>query len=178
MLLTYILCCVCLTFLCPWFPLWRTLVWGFCISTHIRDRSNFRLMGTEGKTDLQNIYCIVSFGGREVTRGWRFIKMPENLFAQCRFCSGIVVTFCCRSRLCAHLLRRSLSHCRRPYRGGRVKQVLLTCASTVFLPFAVACDICLLHLNEHVYGLMTEYGFVSTATGERPQRGWLVQKEL
>lgn len=54
---------------------------------------------------------------------------------------------------------------------GGDEQVSLTCSSTVFLPFAVACDICFLHLNEHVSGLMTECGFATTATGERPQRG-------
>lgn len=54
---------------------------------------------------------------------------------------------------------------------GGDEQVSLTCSSTVFLPFAVACDICFLHLNEHVSGLMTECAFATTATGERPQRG-------
>lgn len=49
------------------------------------------------------------------------------------------------------------------------ERVLLTCASPVFLPFAVACNICFPHLNEHIYGLMAEYGFVSTATrGKTP----------
>lgn len=60
---------------------------------------------------------------------------------------------------------------------GGDEQVSLMCSSTVFLPFACAWDICFLHLNEHVSGLMTECGFATTATGERPQRGWLAQQE-
>lgn len=60
---------------------------------HSKNKRRVFILQTDRKrreTDLQNINCMVSFGGREVTRGGRFIKMPEHFFAQWRFCSGIV----------------------------------------------------------------------------------------
>lgn len=90
---------------------------------------------SDGQEQRGNSFAKISTAScnSEVTRGWRFIKMPENLFAQCRFCSGIDAAFC--SRLCTRLLRRSLSHCRRPYRAARgwtgVADVRLHCFSAL-----------------------------------------------
>lgn len=150
MLLTHIQSCGCLTFPCPRFPLRRTFVRGFCISTReggsAFERRPFVLQTrTEGKTDLQNIFSIVSFGGRRGRRFYQNGKRPlctvTLLFAERRH---VLLSFSTpRTPPPAIVIWR------RAALSAGDEQVSLTCSFTVFLPFAVARGICLfLHLTE------------------------------
>lgn len=120
----------------------------------------------------------MSFAGREVTRGWRFIKMPESLFAQRRFCFGdrrhVLLSFSTRRTPPSAFiisLRAALSG-REAWTG--VADVCLNCFSALcscvrYLPSAFEWT--------RQWSHDGVYSSVSTATGERPQRGWLAQKE-
>lgn len=143
---------------------------GFCISTRGRGAFERRLLilqtGIEGK-----LICKISFGScrLEVAEVEGVSKRQKTSLHSGAFVRG-------SASRCVVILDSAHTSPGIRYleAGGLIggdEQVSLTCSSTVFLPFAVACDICFLHLNEHLSGLMTGCGFATTATGERPQRG-------